>query len=37
MENAEKYKNSKSKKIAYVLGGVAVIWYVVSMFTIWHH
>jgi len=37
MENAEKTKKSKSKKIAYVLGGVAIVWYVVSMYTVWHH
>jgi len=36
MENIEKNKKNKSKKIAYVLGGIAVIWYVVSMFTVWH-
>jgi hypothetical protein len=36
MDNQEENKQAKSKKIAYVLGLVALLWYVVSMFTIWH-
>ena len=27
----------RHEKIAYVLGGIAFVWYVASMFTIWHH
>lgn len=34
MDNTE-LKSNKSKKIAYVLGAIAFIWYVVSMFTVW--
>lgn len=37
MENKETSKKSGSKKIAYILGGIAFVWYVVSMFTIWHN
>jgi hypothetical protein len=37
MDNKETGAKGSSKKIAYILGGVALIWYVVSMFTIWHH
>jgi hypothetical protein len=25
-----------SKKIAFILGGIALAWYVMSIFTIWH-
>lgn len=37
MDNKEIATKSSSKKIAYILGGIALVWYVVSMFTIWHH
>ena len=33
MENKDTSKSNK--KIALILGGVAVIWYIASMFTIW--
>lgn len=33
----EETKSKSSKKIAYILGAIALVWYVVSMFTIWHH
>jgi uncharacterized membrane protein YuzA (DUF378 family) len=35
MDNLEQQKKNKSKKIAYILGGIALVWYVLSMFTIW--
>ena len=37
MDNEEAKTKSKSKKIGYILGGIALIWYVLSMFTVWHH
>ncbi len=37
MDNKELVTKRSSKKIAYILGGIAFAWYVVSMFTIWHH
>jgi len=36
MDNQETNTKGSSKKIALVLGGIALVWYVVSMFTIWH-
>jgi hypothetical protein len=36
MDNSEVEKKNRSKKIAYVLGGIALVWYVVSMFTVWN-
>ncbi len=36
MDNQEVITKRKSKKIAYILGGIALIWYVVSMFTVWN-
>ena len=36
MEKKETESKS-SKKIALILGVIALVWYVVSMFTIWHH
>lgn len=35
MKNTDVSKSSKNKKIAIVLGVIAFIWYVVSMFAIW--
>jgi flagellar basal body-associated protein FliL len=35
MDNQEASRQAKSKKIAIILGLVAVICYVASMFTIW--
>jgi uncharacterized membrane protein len=37
MDNKELATKRSSKKIAYILGGIAFVWYVASMFTIWHH
>jgi len=34
-EQAARTKRS-NKKIALILGGIALIWYVVSMFSVWH-
>jgi hypothetical protein len=37
MEKFDATKRSGSnKKIAYILGAIALVWYVVSIFTIWH-
>ncbi len=35
MKNIDVSKSSKNKKIAIVLGLIAFIWYVASMFAIW--
>jgi len=35
MKNQEVTKSNKNKKIAIVLGVIAFVWYVASMFTIW--
>jgi hypothetical protein len=37
MENKESGKKISSKKIAFILGGIAFIWYVASIFTIWQN
>lgn len=37
MDNKEVITKRKSKKVGYILGGIALVWYVVSMFTVWHH
>jgi hypothetical protein len=37
MDDKDKSTSSSNKRIALILGVVAVIWYVASMFTIWHH
>ncbi len=37
MDDKDKVTKSSSKKIALVLGAIALVWYVASMFTIWHH
>jgi len=37
MDDKKTSTKVSSKKIAYILGGIALIWYVTSMFTIWHH
>lgn len=34
--NKEVARKSSSKRIAYILGGIALLWYVLSMFTIWN-
>jgi hypothetical protein len=36
MDNQEVSTKSRNKKIALILGGIALVWYVVSMFTIWN-
>jgi hypothetical protein len=36
MNDQERQTKSSNKKIALVLGGIALAWYVVSMFSIWH-
>jgi hypothetical protein len=36
MNDKEILTKRSNKKIALVLGGIALIWYVVSMFSIWH-
>lgn len=36
MDKSVKNKSISNKKIALVLGGIALAWYVVSMFAIWH-
>ncbi len=36
MNNQEKQVKKGNKKIALVLGTIAIVWYVVSMFSIWH-
>lgn len=36
MNDRETQTKRSNKKIALVLGGIALIWYVVSMFSIWH-
>lgn len=33
---AEAARKKRNKRIAYVLGAVALVWYVLSMFTIWN-
>jgi len=35
MNNQEVKKSSKNMKVAILLGVIAFIWYVASMFTIW--
>lgn len=32
----EKTRSSRNKKIALVFGAIAIAWYVISIFTIWH-
>jgi hypothetical protein len=32
---SNKPKQSNNKKIAWILAGVAIAWYVISMFTMW--
>ena len=36
MNDQERQTKNSNKKIALVLGGIALAWYVVSMFSIWH-
>jgi hypothetical protein len=37
MDKLEATKRSnKNKKVAYILGAIALVWYVASIFTIWH-
>lgn len=36
MKDQDTQTKRSNKKIAYILGGIALIWYVVSMFSIWH-
>ncbi len=36
MNDKEMLTKRSNKKIALVLGGIALIWYVLSMFSIWH-
>lgn len=36
MDNKETNTKIRSKKIALILGGIAFVWYVVSIFTVWH-
>lgn len=36
MENKEKNVKVSSKSIALILGGIAFVWYIASIFTIWH-
>ena len=36
MQDQDKVRSNSNKKIALVFGLVAFVWYVVSMFTIWH-
>ena len=33
---AEAARKKRNKRIAYVLGAIALVWYVLSMFTIWN-
>ena len=34
--SAEMLRKKRNKRIAYVLGAIALVWYVLSMFTIWN-
>ena len=36
MKDQDRQAKSSNAKIALVLGGIALVWYVVSMFSIWH-
>lgn len=36
MDEIEAKKKKRSRMIAYALGGIAFVWYIASMFTIWH-
>jgi hypothetical protein len=36
MEDAETARKKRSKRIAYIIGGIAIAWYVASIFTVWH-
>lgn len=36
MSDPQKQAKVSNKKIALVLGGIALAWYVVSIMTIWH-
>jgi hypothetical protein len=36
MSEQERQAKYSNKKIALILGGIAFIWYVASMFSIWH-
>lgn len=35
MENQDVKAKNSNKRIALILGGIALVWYVISMFTIW--
>jgi hypothetical protein len=35
MDNQLKDEKGSNKKIALILGGVAIVWYVAAIFTIW--
>lgn len=36
MKDQKAETKRSSKKIALVLGGIAFLWYVMSMFSVWH-
>ena len=36
MDEKELARRSRNKKIALIFGVIAVVWYVLSMFTIWN-
>jgi hypothetical protein len=36
MEQKEALKNAHNKKIAIIIGAIVFVWYVVSIFTVWH-
>jgi hypothetical protein len=36
MEQKEALKNARNKKIAIIIGAIVFVWYVVSIFTVWH-
>jgi len=36
MEQKDALKHARNKKIAVIIGVVVFVWYVVSIFTVWH-